>query len=174
MIFNSISYPSTVWIVLCTGTGSWLKPCNEIRDPACSGNGGGPGLAKESWIHSYTKGRDNVKGAEWVGCGYLSHCGGSSFSSCPTSGEGVRCFRAVILPSCSAGTLQEMLAASKATATHWEALWPRVSLNLHARRNPFIYLWHPGQAHSFSTEKFYYIVVLPFVPNIYSPLSPAI
>lgn len=56
--------------------------------------------------------------------------------------EGLQGNDSLFLPS--AGALQGLHAASKATATHGEALWPRVSLTLHARRYQFIYLSNPG------------------------------
>lgn len=80
----------------------------------------------ESWICSNS--RDHVQDAEWVGHGIYHVVGGSSF---PRGSE--------TLTSCEV-LAQGILTASKAPATHWEAWWPRVSLNYHARRYQFMFM----------------------------------
>lgn len=148
--------------MLCTSTAPDRSHAMKLVTHLAQGMEEDQAWLAESWIHSSSKDRDHVEGAEWVGCGYLSHCGGSSFPSCPTSGEGVRGFRATILSSCQVlGHFRDYM------------LHPRLLLPTERPYGPgFLWLSMPEDTNSyiyqiqgilsFNTEKFYYIFVLPF------------
>lgn len=149
---------------LCSSTAAAWGQVIKFMTQSARGTEEGRAWLAEGWIHRYGRGRDHAPDAEWVGCGYLSCCGGQQLSQLShlwevgTSGGGVRCCEAASTASCKVpGHFREYQLHPKPLLPAEKPDDPGF-LNYRARRYRFICLWNTGHTLSFSTEKSYYIV----------------